>query len=205
MKIFVKDHLLKEVKNQERDISRLIFPDIEIDPQKIKVIMINEGPPENPDDFFYSLKKNPSDMTTTRELFLAGGVEVQTIYDILKKGIYITTAIKSPKESSAVPLSQIQQDAEILEKELKLFPNLKVIMLMGDVAIKSLNYIARKENKKPAISPGSTYKIRKERWEWKGLRIFPSYIMTGKNILIEKSKREMIAEDIHHMMEEIKK
>lgn len=143
-------------------------------------------------------------MMTTRELFLAGGVEVQTIYDILKKGIYITTAIKSPKESSAVPLSQIQQDAEFLEKELALFPNLKVIMLMGDVAIKSLNYIARKEGKKPAIPSGSTYKIRKERWEWKGYRIFPSYIMTGKNILIEKSKRDMIAEDIHQMMEEIK-
>lgn len=204
MKINVKDHLLKEIKNQEREISQILFPDVEIDPKKIKVIMINEGPPENPLDFFYSAEKKPGDMMTTRELFLAGGVEVQTIYDILKKGIYITTAIKSPKKSTAVPLSQIQQDAEILEEELKLFPNLKVIMLMGDVAIKSLNYIARKEGRKPAISAGSTYKIRKERWEWKGLRIFPSYIMTGKNILIEKSKREMIAGDIHQMMEEIK-
>lgn len=204
MKINVKDHLLKEIKNQEREISQLLFPEVEIDPKKIKVIMVNEGPPKNPADFFYSSEINPSDMMTARQLFLAGGVEVQTIYDILKKGIYITTAIKSPKENTTIPLSQIHQDAEILEKELNLFPNLKVIMLMGDVAIKAFNYIARKESKKPVIPSGSTYKIRKEKWKWKGLRIFPSYIMTGKNILIEKSKREMIAEDIHQMMEEIK-
>lgn len=205
MKIYLKDYLSKEAKKQGREISQFLFPEIEIEPQKIKVVMINERPPENPADFFYSSAENPSDMKTTRELFLAGGVEVQTICDILKKGIYITTAIKSPKKNSMIPLSQIQQDAEILEKELKLFPNLKIIMLMGDVAIKSLNYIARKENNKPAIPSGSTYKIRKERWEWKGYRVFPCYVMTGKTVAIEKFKREVIAEDIHQMMEEIKK
>ena len=33
-----------------------------------------------------------------------------------------------------------------------------------------------------------------------GFRVFPSYIMTDSNILIEKSKCEMIADDIRRMM-----
>ena len=43
------------------------------------------------------------------------------------------------------------------------------------------------------------------KWEyceyyWHAVRVFPSYIMTGGNILIEKSKCEMIADDIRRMM-----
>lgn len=32
------------------------------------------------------------------------------------------------------------------------------------------------------------------------IRLFPSYIMTGKNLQIERSKRTMIAEDISQML-----
>jgi uracil-DNA glycosylase len=35
--------------------------------------------------------------------------------------------------------------------------------------------------------------------------LFPSYLQTGKNYLIEKAKRKMIAEDIKEAMEIIKK
>ena len=34
-----------------------------------------------------------------------------------------------------------------------------------------------------------------------GMRVFPSYIMTGKNILIEKSKFQMAADDIRRMLQ----
>lgn len=37
-----------------------------------------------------------------------------------------------------------------------------------------------------------------------GCRIFPSYIMAGRNILIEKSKMAMAAEDIRAMLEFIR-
>lgn len=37
-----------------------------------------------------------------------------------------------------------------------------------------------------------------------GFRVFPSYIMTGRNILIEKSKMTMAAEDIRAMLEFIR-
>jgi uracil-DNA glycosylase len=88
-----------------------------------------------------------------------------------------------------------------LEKEINLFLNIKVFLLMGDVAIKSLNYIAKRQIGKKVIPTGSTYKIRHQEFNFKEKRVFPSYLQTGKNYLIEKSKRRMIAEDINRAIE----
>lgn len=43
-------------------------------------------------------------------------------------------------------------------------------------------------------------KLRNSELYYNDTRIFPAYIMTGKNILIEKSKVEMSAEDIAKML-----
>lgn len=86
-----------------------------------------------------------------------------------------------------------------LERELALFPNVKVIMLMGDVAKKAFNMISKKATKKNAVPSVSTYKLRNTEILYNGIRILPSYIMTGQNILIEKSKFEMASEDIATM------
>ena len=92
-----------------------------------------------------------------------------------------------------------------LERELSLFPNVKVIMLMGDVAKKAFNMISRKETGKNAVPGISTYKLRSSEIFYNGIRIIPSYIMTGKNLLIEKSKFEMASEDIAAMYKLISK
>lgn len=65
-------------------------------------------------------------------------------------------------------------------------------MLMGDVARKAFNLIWKR---KPGGMPAavSTYKLRKTPLYAENIRIFPSYIMTGRNILIEKSKADMAA------------
>ncbi len=46
----------------------------------------------------------------------------------------------------------------------------------------------------------STYKLRDSEFYFNDVRIIPSYIMTGANILIEKSKFQMASEDIQTMM-----
>lgn len=91
-----------------------------------------------------------------------------------------------------------------LEAELSLFPNVKVIMLMGDVAKKAFNMITKKATKKNVVPTVSTYKLRTTEIYYKGIRVMPSYIMTGGNILIEKSKVAMATEDIATMLEIIK-
>jgi hypothetical protein len=64
--------------------------------------------------------------------------------------------------------------------------------------------IAKKNTKKNVIPSESTYKIRKNEYFYGDIRVFPSYIMTGGNILIEKSKVAMVTDDIKQMLEIIK-
>jgi hypothetical protein len=69
-------------------------------------------------------------------------------------------------------------------------------MLMGDVAIKSINHIAKRSGEERVIPSGSTYKIRKNKYQFRGKRVYPSYLQAGTSFFIEKTKRRMIAEDI---------
>jgi hypothetical protein len=181
------------------DTDSIQLPDCNIDPTKIKVIMISEVPPENPEDGFYSSASQPDYVKSTLGLYEKAGVAVGSMQDILNLGIYITTAVKSPKTEYTVATDRIKAHLPILKAEIALFPNLKAIMLMGDVAKKAVNMIVKAETKKNVIPPESTYKIRHNEYYWNNIRVFPSYIITGGNILIEKSKCEMITDDIRRM------
>ena len=196
----IKHHLTHIAEQHHLPAGALQLPDCKLDPAKIKVVMISEVPAQNPEDDFYSSAKQPDYMRSTLGLFESAGVPVQSMQDILNLGIYITTAVKAPKTGYAVETDLIKAHLPILEAELALFPNLRVIMLMGDVAKKAVNTIARAQTRKSVIPAQSTYKIRQNEYYWGHIRVFPSYIMTGGNILIEKSKREMIADDIRRMM-----
>jgi uracil-DNA glycosylase len=88
-----------------------------------------------------------------------------------------------------------------LEREIRLFPNLRVFLLMGDVAIRSLNYIAKRLGEQRVIPAGSTYKIRGEEYGFRGAAAYPSYVQAGPSFFIETSKRRMIAEDIAAALE----
>ena len=189
------------------DADSLQFPDCEIDPQYIKVIMINEVVPKNPDDWFYSETLDSENRRNALGLFEGAGVPVKSMRDILDLGIFITAALKIPKEGYTVDPEVIKAQLPLLETELALFPNLKVIMLMGDVAIKMVNMIAKAKTKKNACQSGA--EGRRKHWNnhefyWGDIRVFPSYIMTGKNLLIEPFKRDTIMEDIRRMMGVVK-
>lgn len=176
---------------------------IEIDPLTIKAIMINEVVPSDALQDFYGVP-DADYLKTTIPLFQGAGAEVKSIQDILQMGIYITNAVKTPKTKYAIEKNSIQDSLPNLEAELSLFPNVKVIMLMGDVAKKAFNMITKKATKKNVVPTVSTYKLRTTEIYYKGIRVMPSYIMTGGNILIEKSKVAMATEDIATMLEIIK-
>jgi len=178
------------------------IPNLDIDPNKIKIVMISEVPPLDPKDYFYSLG-NPFYMETTKQAFNDAGYPINSINDIINLGVYITTAVKCAKTGTSISIDTIKECSFILEEELKLFPNAVAYLLLGDVAIKSFNYISKRNTNKLAISKGSTYKLRSQSFYYEDKRIFPSYIITGKNFLIEKSKRKMIAEDINNSFKEI--
>ena len=187
----VKAELQRFIKNN----TNVRLNDVNIEPETIRTILINEVVPVDSDDDFYG-KPDSAYMSTTIPLFRKAGIEVSGIQDILNLGIYITNAVKTPKSEYAVSKESIEESLPYLEKELKLFPNLQVVMLMGDVAKKAFNMISKKATKKNAVPGISTYKLRNTEIFHKGLRILPSYIMTGQNLLIEKSKFQMVSEDI---------
>ena len=185
------------------DTQNLRLNDVNIEPETIQTIMINEVVPSCPEEDFYG-KQDSAYMSTTIPLFRKAGIEVNSIQDILDHGIYITNAVKTPKSEYAVSKESIEDSLPYLEKELVLFPNAKVIMLMGDVAKKAFNMICKKATKKNAVPSISTYKLRNTEIFYNGIRIMSSYIMTGQNILIEKSKFEMASKDIETMYRLIK-
>ena len=184
------------------DVNRECYtiPNINLEPTQIKILMISEAPPQDANDYFYA-SNDPFYLQTTLQAFEQAGLEVSSMEDLLNLGVYITTAIKCGKIGYSISAKTVNNCSGILEREIELFPNIKTFLLMGDVAIKAMNYIAKRTIGEKIIPNGSTYKIRKNEYFYKGVRTFPSYLQTGKNFLIEKSKRTMIAEDIRTALE----
>jgi uracil-DNA glycosylase len=171
------------------------IPAIDVDPGNISIIMISEAAPSSPDDYYYA-KGDSLFQQTTVQAFNDAGANVSSIQDILDLGVYLTTAVKCGKTEYGIKASTIKECSLILEKELVLFPHVKAFMLMGDVAIKAINYIAKRAGEERVFPAGSTYKIRDQEYLFRGKRAFPSYLQAGPAFGIEKSKRRMIAEDI---------
>ncbi len=173
-----------------------MIPDIEVNPNKIKIFMIAEAPPPDPSDYFYA-EGNPFFFRTTRKAFMDAGYDIASMRDVLNLGVYLTTAIKCGKIGYGVSANTIKTCSELLlEKELALFPNVQAFLLMGDVAIKAFNYIAERAIGSRVVPTGSIYKLREETYHYQAKQVFPSYLLTGKSYLIEVSKQRMIAEDL---------
>ncbi|WP_394921180.1 uracil-DNA glycosylase family protein [uncultured Robinsoniella sp.] len=196
-------NIKKELESLSGKIDRMQFSNVDIQPEKIRAVMINEVVPGDSEQDFYGGGRTAY-LETTIPLFQKAGACADTINDIIDLGVYITNAVKVPKSEYAISRDQIESSLPFLEKELSLFPDLKVIMLMGDVAKKAFNLISKKNSGKNTIPAISTYKMRNSEFYYKGIRIMPSYIMTGQNILIEKSKFQMASEDIANMLEIIR-
>jgi uracil-DNA glycosylase len=174
---------------------RYAVPGVELDPEQVSIVLISEAAPPDPADYYYA-PGDPLFQRTTVQAFQDAGSPVSSIADILALGVYLTTAVKCGKTGYGLKAATIQECSHLLERELDLFPNVKAYLLMGDVAIKALNAIARRAGEPRAIPAGSTYKIRGGEFTFRGARAFPSYLQAGPSFFIEKSKRQMIAADI---------
>jgi hypothetical protein len=172
-----------------------LIPEVELDPESVSLMMISEAAPKASKDYYYAGTESLFEQTTVLA-FQDAGLDVDTVQDLLDRGIYFTTAVKCGKIDYGIKATTIKECSFLLEEEIDLFPNVKIFMLMGDVAIKAMNYIAKRKGEPRVIPAGSTYKIRGEAYYYLGRRAFPSYLQAGPSFFIEKSKRKMIAEDI---------
>ena len=192
-------NIRQALEAQHGPAGSLHLSNLELDPASIRAIMINEVVPADPAQDFYG-ESGEEYLSTLLPLFRQAGLDIQSISDVLRMGVYITNAVKTPKTAYAVEQASIDKSLPWLEAELALFPNVQVILLCGDVAKKMVNRIVKKATKKNAIPSGATYKLRSGTYFWGSVRVIPSYIITGGNLLIEKSKVRMITEDISIMM-----
>jgi uracil-DNA glycosylase len=172
-----------------------LIPRIDIDPESIKLILLSETAPGEAKDHYYS-GDDGMFARTTLQAFREAGVGVSSIDELTHRGVYLTTAVKCGKHDYAVATSTITNCSNLLERELSFFPNVKAFLLMGDVAIKALNTVSKRQGGGRVIPAGSTYKIRGGDFYYRGRRAFPSYLQAGPSYGIEKSKQRMIAEDI---------
>ena len=172
-----------------------ILPPAEVDPSSVKMVMISEAAPQDSSDYYY-MGGESLFVQTTLLAFQDAGAQVRSFQDLTDMGIYFTSAVKCGKTGYGIKAATVKECSFILEEELELFPNVKALMLMGDVAIKAMNYIAKRQGEPRVIPAGSTYKIRGADFFYRGIRVFPCYLQAGPSFFIEKSKRRMIAEDI---------
>ena len=151
--------------------------------------------PASPNQYYYAGADSLFQRTTV-QAFNDAGAKVSSVRDLVGLGVYFTTAVKCGKTGYGIKTSTIKECSLILEKELALFPNVKVLMLMGDVAIKALNTIAQRIGEARVIPAIPTYKLRSQKFHFQEKRVFPSYLQAGPSFFIEKSMRKMVAEDI---------
>jgi uracil-DNA glycosylase len=177
-----------------------VVPSIDIEPAAVTIVMISEAAPPALSDYYYAGGDALFEKTTV-QAFNDAGSDVASINDILELGIYLTTAVKCGKTGYGIKAATIKECSLLLERELAQFPNTRAYLLMGDVAIRAVNYIARRAGEARVIPAGSTYKIRGQHYAYTGIRTFPSYLQAGRSFFIEKSKRRMIAEDIKQALE----
>lgn len=182
----------------------MIFPRPDHDPRNIRVVMVSECPPVNKPDYFYE-SSSGAFFQTTRTAFRDAGAAIETYEDLTRMGVYLTTAIKCNKIGYLVSAKTIKECAlRFLKPELEQFPEVVMILCMGDFAIKAVNCIYKEKYGKSPIPAGSTYKLRNHEYVQNGIRFLPSYTHTGASFNIEKVKRQMIAEDIRTAMSYLK-
>lgn len=77
-------------------------------------------------------------------------------------------------------------------------------MCMANYAVKAVNNVFKERYNVKPIKPGPSYKIRGENHVFNSIRFMPLYTQTRDSLNIEKTKRQMIAEDIHGALEYLK-
>lgn len=177
------------------DHRRHEVPGAEVDSGRVRMIVVAEAPPGEAADGLYA-RGLPFHLETTLAAFRTAGLAASTRRELEEHGIYLTTAVKCAKVDYGVGRPTVEACSHLLEQEIALFPNTRVVMLMGDVAIGALNAITRRRTGRRLIPSGPTWKLRAGEYQFEGKRVFPSYLQTGRSYLIERSKREMIAADL---------
>ena len=96
----------------------LYFNPVDVVPDRIYAVLINEVVPEDPGDDFYG-GPDAAYLTTALPLFQEAGIRAGTILDILSQGIYLTNAVKMPKPESTVAEPALSRKRAVVIPQFK--------------------------------------------------------------------------------------
>ena len=170
-------------------------PDVEVQPDKIRIVLISEAAPADPADYYYAAG-DPLFQQTTVQAFQDAGAAVESVQDILDLGVYLTTAVKCGKTGYGI---QAAHDRRVLAHPgagVGAFSQRASLPADGRRGHQGRERDSQARRPPRVIPAGSTYKLRGPAYTFQGKRAFPSYLQAGPSFFIEKSKRQMIAEDI---------
>jgi hypothetical protein len=159
------------------DVDRESFavPDAPLNPDTMTTLVVADAAPPDP---------------ALVHAFRAAGEDVETLADLASLGVYVTTAIKCGRTRYAISVPTIRACARLLEVELGLFPLARSLLLLGDVAIRTLNAVARLNGEPRVVPAGATYRLRGGDYRFRGMRVFPSYLYAGTDT------RQMLVADV---------
>jgi hypothetical protein len=98
-----------------------VVPDVDVEPEEISIVLISEAAPPNPKDYYYAGADSLYQETTV-QAFQDAGADVASMQDILKLGVYLTSAVKCAKTGYGIKAATIKECSLILENELALTP-----------------------------------------------------------------------------------
>jgi hypothetical protein len=154
---------------------RFTVSPLEVGPRAIRCVMVAETPAVDAADDVHA-PGDPFFMQTTRQAFSEAGVTIRSMDDLTSRGVYLTTAVKCAKVGHAVPKETIASCSRLLETGLGLFPHLRVIVALGEVAIRVINEIGRRRYGRRVIPSGPTYRLRGAEYYLGRVRVLPSYL-----------------------------
>ena len=157
------------------------------DVKDIRALLINEVVPDDPEQDFY-VSDTGAYVSSLISLFQEAGIGFASMKDINESGIAVMNAVNSPKQGRNINSLQMEESMPTLRKTLSELMDLEVIVLNGDIAKKMFNRIVKSETGRNLIPSIATYKLRKNVYMYHGIRVLPSYIVTGENIQIEKRR-----------------
>ena len=161
--------------------------------------MINEAVSDDPEQDFY-VSDTGAYVSSLISLFQEAGIGFRSMKDIDESGITVINAVNTPKQGRKITSLQMEESMPAFRKTLSERKDLEVIVLNGVVAKKMFNRIVKSETGRNLIPSIATYKLRNNVYMYRGIRVLPSYIVTGENIQIEKKKRAMVIEDLKTMI-----
>jgi hypothetical protein len=94
-----------------------VVPAVEVAPDKVSIVLIAEAAPPDLADYYYA-PGEPLFERTTVQAFRDAGADVGSIADIVRLGVYLTTAAKCGKTGYGVASGTIKECSLLLEREL---------------------------------------------------------------------------------------